>query len=189
MQARQSSPETQTAPMYALQVNECSMDACGAAKNTLKQMGHFMFSGKDTINVKALCLFQNEDEIFVSKSYDRVKKDYFYRPIGGTTEFCEYTVETVKREILEEMKAEIKNVTLERTWENIFVCDGLKGHEIVFLYRADFVDKKNYERKEYTIIESNGKEVKASWIRIEEFEEGKLRLVPEALVEYLKIKE
>jgi 8-oxo-dGTP pyrophosphatase MutT (NUDIX family) len=165
------------------------MDACGAAKNSKEQMEHFMFSGKDKIKVKALCLFQDEGEIFVSKSYDTVKKDYFYRPIGGTTEFCEYTIDTIKREILEEMKAEIKNVTLEKIWESIFVCDGIHGHEIVFLYRADFVDKKNYERKKYTIIESNGAQVEASWIRIKEFEERKLRLVPEALLEYLKIKE
>jgi len=148
-----------------------------------------MFSGKDKIKVKALCIFQDDDEIFVSKSFDTVKKDYFYRPIGGTTEFCEYTIETVKREILEEMKAEIKNVTLERIWESIFVCDGINGHEIVFLYRADFVDKMNYERRKYTIIESNGEEVEASWIKIKEFEERKLRIVPEALRAYLKIKE
>jgi len=148
-----------------------------------------MFSGKDKIRVKALCLFQDEDEILVSKSYDTIKKDYFYRPIGGTTEFCEYTIETIKREILEEMKAEIKNVRLKQVWENIFVCDGKNGHEIVFLYRADFVDKRNYERKEYKIVESNGEEVEAFWIKTKEFDERKLRLVPEALIEYLKIKE
>ncbi len=147
-----------------------------------------MFTGKDKIKVKALCLFKENDEILVSKSYDIVKKDYFYRPIGGTTEFGEYTSETVKREIIEEMEAEIENVRLEKVWENIFVCDGENGHEIVFLYTAEFVDKRNYERKEYKIIESNGEQIEAYWIKIEEFEEGKLRLVPEALKEYLNIK-
>jgi len=148
-----------------------------------------MFSGKEKIKVKALCLFQDEEEIFVSKSYDTVKKDYFYRPIGGTTEFCEYTIDTIQREILEEMNTEIENITLEKIWENIFICDGINGHEIVFLYRADFVDKSNYERKKYQIIESNEEKIDASWINVKDFEERKLRLVPEALVEYLNIKE
>jgi len=152
-------------------------------------MEYMMFSGKDKIKVKALCLFQDEEEIFVSKSYDTVKKDYFYRPIGGTTEFCEYTIDTIKREILEEMNTEIRNVTLEKIWENIFVCDGINGHEIVFLYKAYFVDKSNYERKKYQIIESNGEKIEASWINVGDFGEGKLRLVPESLIEYLKIKE
>jgi len=145
-----------------------------------------LFSGKEKIKVKALGLFQQEDFIFVSKSYDSVKKDYFYRPIGGTVELGEYTLDTLRREILEEMKAEIVNIRLEKIWENIFVCDGIDGHEIVFLYTADFKDIKYYVKKEYTIIESNGEEVPALWVNKEEFLEKRLRLVPEALVEYLK---
>lgn len=145
-----------------------------------------LFSGKDKIKVKALGLFEQDDFIFVSKSYDLFKKDYFYRPIGGTVEFGEYTIDTIKREILEEMNAKIVNIRLEKVWESIFVCDGIDGHEIVFLYSADFKDVKFYEKKEYMIVESNGEEVPALWVKKEEFIENRLRLVPEALVEFIK---
>jgi ADP-ribose pyrophosphatase YjhB (NUDIX family) len=145
-----------------------------------------LFSGKEKIKVKALGLFQQEDYIFVSKSYDSIKKDYFYRPIGGTVEFGEYTIDTIKREILEEMNAEIINIRLEKILESIFVCDGIDGHEIVFLYTAYFKDVKYYEKKEYAIVESNGEQVPALWVKKEEFIEKRLRLVPEALVEFIK---
>ena len=68
--------------------------------------------------------------------------------------------------------------------ENIFTCDGLKGHEICFIYKADFVDIKYYERKEHEIIESNNVKFNAYWINIKEFINGKYRLVPEVLLQY-----
>ena len=144
-----------------------------------------MFTGKEKLKVKAICLFQQDDYIFVSKSYDKIKKDYYYRPIGGTTEFGEYTENTITREIKEELNAEIKDIKLCRVIENIFTCDGLDGHEIVFLYKADFKDKKYYEIKEHHITESNGEKIPVFWIKIEEFLSNRLRLVPEKLTEYI----
>jgi 8-oxo-dGTP pyrophosphatase MutT (NUDIX family) len=135
------------------------------------------------IKVKSICIFENDNKILVSKSFDSVQKDYYYRPIGGTTEFGEYTKETLVREIQEELNAQIKNITLEQVIENIFTCDGLKGHEIVFLYKADFIDKFFYELKEYEIIE--GEEIiKAYWININDFVNKEYRLVPHMLIEY-----
>ena len=138
------------------------------------------------LKVKAICIFQQRDYIFVSKSFDSVEKEDYYRPIGGTTEFGEYSKETIIREIHEEMNAEIDNIELMKVIENIFVCDGRNGHEIVFLYRADFVDKAHYEMIEHQISESNGRKYPAYWIKIDDFSMGNLRLVPEGLIEYLK---
>lgn len=144
----------------------------------------------NNIKVKAICVFEKNNKILVSKSFDSVEKDYYYRPIGGTTEFGEYTKETLVREIQEELNAQITNITLEEVIENIFTCDGLNGHEIVFLYKADFIDKSFYELKEYEIIE--GKEIiKAYWIDINDFVNKKYRLVPNMIIEYYskKLKE
>jgi len=145
-----------------------------------------MFKGNDLIKVKALCLFERDGYIFVFEAYDTVKKDYFYRPIGGTTEFQEYTIDTLKREIKEELGTEIKNIELKKIVENIFVCDGFPGHEIDFLYQADFCDTSFYEHKEYELIESDNERLKAFWISIEECIEGKYRLVPEVLIDFYK---
>jgi len=76
----------------------------------VSRMAHFniedtdkMFKETDLIKVKALCLFENDGYIFVFEAYDGEKKDYFYRPVGGTNEFQEYTIDTLKREINEEL--------------------------------------------------------------------------------------
>jgi len=110
-----------------------------------------MFTGNKKIRVKTICLFCDDNDIFVSKAYDSVKKDFYFRPIGGTNEFGEYSEDTLKREISEELGTTIKNIKLETVCENIFTCDGLDGHEIVFIYSAEFVDEKYYERKIFEI--------------------------------------
>jgi len=145
-----------------------------------------MFTRKDLIKVKALCLFENDGYIFVFEAYDSVKQDNFYRPIGGTTELREYTIDTLKREIKEELNTEVKNVKLKKVVENIFICDGLPGHEIDFIYQADFCDPSFYEHKEYELVESNDERLKAFWISIKDCIEGRYRLVPEVLIEYYK---
>ena len=119
-----------------------------------------MFSGKDMIRVKALCLFENDDKLFVSEGYDSKKNEYYYRPIGGTVEFSEESIDTLHREIREELATEIKNVMLVTVLENLFTCDGMQGHEIDFVYTADFVDTSFYEVKEYYLQESNGEKLK-----------------------------
>jgi ADP-ribose pyrophosphatase YjhB (NUDIX family) len=143
-----------------------------------------MFSGNNKIKVKALCIFEDNGDLFVSQTYDSIKNDNYYRPIGGTTEFNEYSKDTIVREIKEELNAEINNLRLEMVLENIFTCDGLNGHEICFIYKADFKDKKYYERKEYILTESNNKKINACWMNIDKFLDRKFRLVPEYLLQY-----
>jgi len=152
----------------------------------IKKYGDYMFQGKNNIRIKALCLFEDNGYIFVSESFDCVKKDFYYRPAGGTTEFGEYTIDTVIREIKEELNTEIINIKLATVLENIFTCDGFKGHEIDFIYSADFKDRKFYEKKEYEIIESDNKKIKGVWMKIIDFINNKYRLVPEELINYYK---
>ncbi len=141
-----------------------------------------MFKGKNKLRVKAICLFQQDDYIFVSRDKDSIKNDYYYRPVGGNVEFGEYTKDAIVREIKEELNTEIENLELVQVMENIFECDGIKGHEIMYLYKADFKDKSFYEKKEYKIIEeSHNEEFDAGWYKISDFKNGKLRLVPEDL--------
>ncbi len=145
-----------------------------------------MFKGKDKIRVKAICLFQQDDYIFVSRTKDSIKKDYYYRPVGGNVEFSEYTEDTIVIEIKEELNTEIENLELLKIIENIFVCDGMNGHEILFLYKANFKDKSFYEKKAYKIVEeSYEEEFDAGWYKISDFKSGKLRLVPEQLNDML----
>lgn len=145
-----------------------------------------MFKGKDNIRVKTICIFEHENKLFLSRAWDHVKENYYYRPIGGTVEFGERTEETIHREISEELNTQIRNLNLYTVVENIFRCDGIDGHEIMFIYRAEFVDDLDYENKTFSITESDGQIFEASWEPIQNIIEGKIRLVPEGLMEIIK---
>ena len=89
----------------------------------------------------ALCVIRRHGNLLVFEGYDTVKKDHFYRPLGGTIEFGERSSVTAAREMVEELNTEIRNVRWLGVLENIFTVHGQPGHEIVMLYEADFVDK------------------------------------------------
>lgn len=124
--------------------------------------------------------------LFLSKAWDSIKGDYYYRPIGGTVEFGERTEETIRREIREELNTEIQNLSLYTVVENIFQCDGIDGHEIMFIYRAEFVEDRFYDDKAFSITESDGQIFKAGWEPIQDILDEKIRLVPEGLMEILR---
>lgn len=77
--------------------------------------------------------------------------DPFERPLGGHIEFSERSAVAARREIIEEIGQEIENLRLLEVIENLFTLDGVAGHEIVFLYQADFVDAAAYDIEEQVV--------------------------------------
>ena len=126
----------------------------------------------------------DRSRIFVAEFYDSVKQETFYRPLGGAIKFNEYSRECIIREIREELDAEIKDLTYIGMLENIFTCDGKPGHEIVLVYRANFVDSSLYEM-ESVRCKDNGSEFIAMWKPIAEFRTTKAPLYPAGLLELL----
>ena len=71
-------------------------------------------------------------------------------------------------------------------FESIFSYEGGSGHEIVFVYDAEFCDKRIYEKGEIDGYEAGIDALfTAYWRSPKELEEMKLRLVPEGLDELL----
>ena len=134
----------------------------------------------------ALCVIRRHGNLLVFEGYDTVKKDHFYRPLGGTIEFGERSSVTAAREMAEELNAEIRNVRWLGVLENIFTVHGQPGHEIVMLYEADFVDKTMYERSPIWGQEDDGSPIKAVWKPLDDFKVGRGRLVPEGLLAILE---
>ncbi len=44
---------------------------------------------KKRVRPLAICVFRHHDRILVMEGYDPVKKEHFYRPLGGGIEFGE----------------------------------------------------------------------------------------------------
>ncbi|GAK39044.1 hypothetical protein TCA2_1532 [Paenibacillus sp. TCA20] len=110
----------------------------------------------------------------------------YYRPIGGTTEFGEYSQDTVVREFLEEIGAEIKVKQYLKCIENIFSIDENIGHEITQVYAVQFVDPDLYEVEQFQVTEQD-KITIAKWISISEFINGERFLYPNGLTELLTL--
>ena len=134
----------------------------------------------ERIRVIAICLFRHDDAILVFDGFDAVRGSPYYRPLGGGLLPGETAAQALRREIREELGQEIASLRLLGVLENIFECDGLPGHEIVFVYDGRFVDTSLYARQTLTVYEDNGDVLRAAWRPMNSFD-GYYRLVPEAL--------
>jgi ADP-ribose pyrophosphatase YjhB (NUDIX family) len=139
---------------------------------------------KPKIRVLALAVFRRGDELLVMEGYDPIKRQTFYRPLGGGVEFGERVIDALHRELREELDAEITNVRLLQVMENLFVFDGKPGHEIVWMHDATLVDPTFYARDEIVITE-NGALGRALWKPLSEFATGRAILYPDGLLETL----
>jgi ADP-ribose pyrophosphatase YjhB (NUDIX family) len=139
---------------------------------------------RDAIRAIAICVFRKGDRILVAEGFDSIKQQTFYRPLGGTIEFGERSDETIRRELLEEIKAEVTGLRLLGVLENIFVYEAEKGHEIVLVYDGQFADRSLYKK---TMIPGDefGSPFRAIWVELNELGPGKPPLYPVGLVELL----
>ena len=129
-----------------------------------------------------LGIVTKENKILVSKGYDEVKDEVFYRCIGGGIEFLEESKEALKREFKEELNIDIGVGKFLGIAENIFTYNGKKAHELILFYDVD-INKKDY-KDSYHIFEDNC-ESDAMWIDIDKFKNKELKIYPEEMFKYL----
>jgi len=132
----------------------------------------------------ALVIFRKNDKILVVQGRDPATKKIFYRPLGGTIEFKEKGEEALRREIKEELGAEIKEIKYLGMIENIFTYNNQAGHEIDLIYKAKFVDPKFYTQTEIKVKEGK-EEQKAYWLPIKKFEKKELILYPAGIIKFV----
>ena len=132
---------------------------------------------------KVVCVFRRTDEILVSETPDSVKGDTFWGPPGGGIEFGETAAQAAKREMLEELGLHVENVQQIGILENIFEYEGQRGHEILFVLAATFVDKSLYAREAIDGIEG-GRAFRLTWEPLRRFANDR-RLVPDGLFSLL----
>ena len=135
----------------------------------------------------AICIFRRNDRILVAEGYDPVKNEHFYRPLGGGIEFGEYSEQTIRRELWEEIGAEVCELKYLGTLENIYVFNGTPGHEIIRIYDGGLKNQELYEMPEIIGREMDiDASFRAVWKHIDEFGAGKSILYPTGLLELLK---
>jgi 8-oxo-dGTP pyrophosphatase MutT (NUDIX family) len=134
----------------------------------------------------AICIVRRGGDIFVFEARDTVKGETFYRPLGGGIEFGERSEQAVRREMMEELGAELVNLTQIGILENIFTYEGKPGHEIAFIFQAEFADRGLYGLETATYIKDNGKQFPAMWKPFEQFASGRAILYPAGLADFLR---
>jgi 8-oxo-dGTP pyrophosphatase MutT (NUDIX family) len=108
----------------------------------------------------------------------------FYRPLGGTIELGETSIDALKREFMEEAGAEINIVDYIACLENIYSINGITRHELTQLYEAELVNESLYE-KESIPVNENGRKSEAKWMPVISFIEKREILFPAGLENYL----
>jgi 8-oxo-dGTP pyrophosphatase MutT (NUDIX family) len=134
------------------------------------------------IRAIALGVIWRGDALLVFEGRDDVKDETYYRPLGGGIEVGEYSSAALKREFLEELAADITVGERLGVLENVFTWRGSPGHEIAFLFDAEFTDDSLYQRDEYKILDDPSI---ARWVPFADFRAGGKILYPHGLLNLL----
>lgn len=137
------------------------------------------------IRATAQAVIQRGHEFLVYESFDHVKQEYFYRPVGGGVDFLEPAAQTVVREVFEELGVEAINPVFLGFSENLFVFEGESGHELVQVFQCEFKDKANYDRESFDVIENGRNAGSAVWKLREDLLKPEVRFYPNGMKEII----
>ena len=132
------------------------------------------------LNLRAAGVMIHNGKILVHRN---VNSDH-YALIGGRVEIGENSVDTIKREIKEELGKDIEIIGYISTIENFFEMKNSKYHEIMFVHKIEFINEDD-KKIEYTMKNIEGKEyLQYEWIEINKIDE--YPLVPKVIKSILK---
>lgn len=134
------------------------------------------------LNIRSGGIIIHNNKVLVHRN---VNKKHYCLP-GGRVEIGENSVETIKREIYEELGKEVEVLDYAATVENFFEMEHQSFHEIYFIHKIDF---KNEEDKkiEHIMYNIEGKEyLQYEWLDLDEIE--KYNILPKCLKDILKSK-
>lgn len=134
------------------------------------------------LNVRAAGIIIHNNKILLHRNTN----ENHYALIGGRVEIGENSVDTVKREIKEELGKDVEITGYISTIENFFEINGSKYHEIMFVHKIEFTNEED-RNIEYTMKNIEGKDyLKYEWIDLDEID--KYPLMPNIMKDILKEK-
>lgn len=140
---------------------------------------------RSDIRVKAYAVFERGRDILVNEVREADGTLIGFRIPGGHVEFGEKAFNTVQRELIEEFGAEAENFQPLPMMESVYVYRGKPGHEVIFLWKAEFKDKSFYERETIQAHEDNGTPFTLFWLDRDKCPEG-TEIFPTGVVDLLK---
>jgi ADP-ribose pyrophosphatase YjhB (NUDIX family) len=130
----------------------------------------------------AIALVKHAGRLLVMEGRDALPARTYYRPLGGGIELGERGEAALRRELREEINAELGAVAYAGTIENIYELEGNLGHEIVLVYTAELADRALYSIETFAMAEGTGR---AIWIDVADVTSGAAWLVPDGLLTLL----
>lgn len=120
--------------------------------------------GDMKLNVRSGIIIIKDNKILLHKNDN---KENYVLP-GGGVHFLESSEEAIIREIKEETGLDIKVDECISTIENIFEYQGIKFHEIFFLYKGSFIDDVDTDK---IIVNIEGKPIKYGFVDLDKIDD------------------
>lgn len=133
------------------------------------------------LNVRAAAMIIHNNKVLLHNN----EEDKHCCLPGGRIAIGESSKQTVEREAEEELGKKIEATDYLATVENFFVnSDGWKFHELMFIYRAEFIDEAD-KKIEHTLKNIEGHNyLHYDWVDIDKIDE--VNLQPKVLKEIIK---
>ena len=124
-----------------------------------------------TLNVRSAAIIIHKNKVLLHKN----KYEDYYALLGGRTQIGESSIETVKREVMEEIGKEIEVTGYCCTIENFFNFRDSEYHEIMFVHLAEFVNDED-KKIEETLQNVEGKErLEYKWLDLDKINDYKIK--------------
>lgn len=138
---------------------------------------------KQSIRATVRGLIRRGDEVLLVEEYDEKDKSKYYHMPGGGIEFRENSPDALKREIMEELQANIVEYRMLCTLENIFTFDNINAHEISIVYEVQ-LGNEHYMRETFN-VEGDVIPSKAVWVNKHHVLRDEVVIYPETIKNYL----
>lgn len=135
-----------------------------------------------TIRVLALGLHWRHGRLLACEIRDDDGRITGVRPLGGSVEFGETANVAVLREFKEELGIEVVVLGEPIVMENLYVHEGVAGHEVVFLFEVALPAGAFENQESILFHDDNGASCVACWYALSELDfDGAPDLYPKGL--------
>jgi 8-oxo-dGTP pyrophosphatase MutT (NUDIX family) len=107
------------------------------------------------ITCRVLALVWRGPELLMIRVNEEHGEVRGYRPIGGGVEFSETSLETIQREVREELGTEFQPKNFLGWVENIYTFGEHQGHELMALWEGSLDKAELYQQEQVPYIEAD----------------------------------